>query len=444
VSDPLLEPLRVPAPTPPEHDASDQPGDEIPERRSSQQRHSRPQRLVLALNVVVILACFAGAVGLIIGKRVRENIKAAPQASVVTVAQNQPVNSDGVFVGDPNVTFPAADPAAQNFLVVGDDSHACVSPDSPWAGAADPARADLGQRSDTIMIIRIDPASHRAAVLSFPRDLWVKVAGKKTRINSAYRKGDYTLLAQTLYDSFQVRVDHYVQVDFCAFKTVVDAVGGVKVPFQFPARDTHIGLDISATGCHTFSGDEALAYVRSRYYEYQDTDGTWKGDNAYDLGRISRQQDFLRRMLETAVNKGVFNASVAKGLLDTLTKYVVVDQQLTIDGMLQFVGVLHDVQALGIPTYQIEVTRLLLPGNDVLQPQLGSENMQAILRIFRGQAALAEAPVQNPAAATPPAAGIKATTTTTTTGAPGPTTTVTVVDPTATEKGIVPPKDVVC
>jgi anionic cell wall polymer biosynthesis LytR-Cps2A-Psr (LCP) family protein len=74
-----------------------------------------------------------------------------------------------------------ADPEAQNFLVVGDDGNACIDPDSPWASAADPARNDLGQRSDTIMVVRIDPATSRAAILSFPRDLWVKIPARASR-----------------------------------------------------------------------------------------------------------------------------------------------------------------------------------------------------------------------------------------------------------------------
>ncbi|MEO5901964.1 MAG: LCP family protein [Ilumatobacteraceae bacterium] len=422
--------------------------------------HSGTQRLMLGLNVIVVLACFAGAVGLLVGKRVRESIKAAPQVTVVD-QRGVTVNSDGQFVGDPTATFPVADPAAKNFLIVGDDSHACVDKDSPWASAADPARTGLGQRSDTIMVVRIDPASQRAAILSFPRDLWVKIPSKgKARINSAYRKGDYSLLAQTLFDNFGVQVDHYVQVDFCAFKTIVDAVGGVKVPFEYPARDTHVALNIEAVGCHTFSGDEALAYVRSRYYEYLDSDGRWKNDNAYDLGRVSRQQDFLRRMFETALAKGVFNASVATGLIDTLTKYVVVDQQLSIDGMLQFLGVLKEVQPQGIPTYQIDATRLILPNNDVLQARIDTPDMVEILDLFRGKTSLEAAPDQAttatseaPTAAGPrtAAAGVRATTT----SAPPTATTVTTAAandgpaaagevPAQDGKGIVPPADVIC
>jgi LCP family protein required for cell wall assembly len=422
-------------------------------------RHSAAQRVMLGIDVLVVLACFAGAVGLLIGKHVRESISAAPQATVTGQQHGVTVNSAGVFVGDPTATFPAADPQAENFLIVGDDSHACVSPNSPWASAADPARADLGQRSDTIMLVRIDPASNRAAILSFPRDLWVKIPSKgRSRINSAYRKGDYSLLAQTLFDNFGVTVDHYVQVDFCAFKTIVDAVGGVKVPFQYPARDTHVALNIDTTGCHTFSGDEALAYVRSRYYEYLDIDGKWKGDNAYDLGRISRQQDFLRRMFETALAKGVFNASVAKGLIDTLTKYVVVDQKLSINGMLQFLGVLKQVQPLGIPTYQIDATRLIVQNNDVLQAKLDSPNMIRILDLFRGKTSLSSATDASTTSSVPAETGTAADPT------GGPTTVTTTAaataaaaatggssgagqatnEPVQSGKGIVPPPNIVC
>ena len=131
--------------------------------------------------------------------------------------------------------------------------------------------------------------------------------------------------------------------------------------------------------------------MRSRYFEYQTPDGKWQLDNAYDLGRISRQQDFLRRLFETAQAKGVFNASVAKGLIDTLTKYVVVDQSLTIDDMLQFLGVLQQVQADGVPTYQIAAKRQIVQNNDVLQAQVDTPEMQQILDMFRGKTSLAAA-----------------------------------------------------
>ena len=118
-------------------------------------------------------------------------------------------------------------------------------------------------------------------MLSFPRDLWVHIAGSDSdnRINSAYIKNDPTTLIRTIYDNFGIGIDHFVQVDFCAFKTLVDAVGGVTVPFEYPTRDLHTGSTFPWPGCFTLSGDHALAYVRSRHYEYLDPKtGKWTED----------------------------------------------------------------------------------------------------------------------------------------------------------------------
>lgn len=287
-------------------------------------------------------------------------------------------------------SFPVADPQPQNFLITGADSNACVDPGSPWAGAADPVRESSGSRSDTIMLMRVDPATHRAAVLSFPRDLWVTVPGHgKQRINSTYVKDDYSLLAQTLYDNFGVEVDHYLQIDFCAFARIVDAVGGVAVPFDTPVFDLNVGLDIPAPGCHTFSGDEALAYVRSRHLRWVDENGSAHEDSASDVGRISRQQDFLRRLLGKALQAGLFDPSVARALIESLQSEIITEQGFTLEDMMQFAGVLKDIDPGSIQQYQIEATGIMVSGNSVLDPQLDSPNMQAVLAIFRGTAPLA-------------------------------------------------------
>ena len=79
--------------------------------------------------------------------------------------------------------------------------------------------------------------------------------------------GDPQKLVETIGENFYLGVDHYVQVDFCAFQTIVDAIDGVSVPFEHPARDDSTGLFVPEPGCFTFSGDHALAYVRSRHYQ---------------------------------------------------------------------------------------------------------------------------------------------------------------------------------
>jgi LCP family protein required for cell wall assembly len=231
-------------------------------------------------------------------------------------------------------------------------------------------------------------------VLSFPRDLWVKIPGKgKSRINSAYIRNDYTLLAQTIFDNFGIQVDHYIQVDFCAFKRIVDAVGGVTVPFKTRILDKRVGLDV-AMGCHTFSGDEALAYARSRHLRWMDENGDTHEDGTSDLGRISRQQDFLRRTLQAALDKGAFDPAVARALIKSLQTDIVTEAGFTVNDMLKFAGVLHDIDPGGIRTYQIEAVGMMVSGNAVLDPRIDGDNMKAILAIFRGEAVLAGAPEQ--------------------------------------------------
>jgi LCP family protein required for cell wall assembly len=362
-------------------------------------RHTVAQKLVMALNIVVVMTCLAGAFVLLYYKNALDNTQVVPQAQIVTGSTIPATTVAGSSDTTPGTgttaeDFPAPDPDAVNFLIVGSDANSCVTPGSPWANAADPARESIGSRSDSIMVMRLDPATKQAAVLSFPRDLWVKVGGSSRRINSAYVENDYTLLAQTLYDTFKITVDHYLQIDFCAFKKLVDAVGGVTVPFKTQIVDLHVGLDVPA-GCHTFSGDEALAYVRSRHLKWVDGNGKRHEDRAADFGRISRQQDFLRRVLQEALKDGIYDLDVAQALIESLQKDIVHDAGLrSLDDFLSFAGVLRDIKPTDIRTYQVESTGLTVAGNSVRKPALKGENMKAILAIFQGEAPLAGAPEQ--------------------------------------------------
>ncbi len=435
------------------------------------------QYVVVTLNIIIIAACFVGAGLLIFGQNVVNNLQKTSQIAAPTSTLVAGVISTSNSSGEQSTTtaapFPDADPTAQNFLVTGADNGACVSPDSPYY-AAFGDRTALGARSDTIMVMRVDPATSRAAILSFPRDLWVKIDGSNgySRINSAYSKNNPQKLINTIYSDFGIAIQHYIQIDFCAFKSLVDSVGGVSVPFEYPARDVHTGLNVPDVGCYKFAGDHGLAYVRSRYYEYLDPKtGKWKEDPASDYGRISRQQDFLRRTISKVLSQGAFNISRARTLIDVAQKYVVVDPDLTIAKELEFAGVLKTLNPAALQTYQVEGVGKMINGNAVIEPHLGGDNMKAILSIFRGQAQLAAAPDQVFESTT---TSVPRTTTTTTStpvsttigfGPPASTTTVTATPTTtsstttssiptgttlpvsgATEivKGVVPPKGVTC
>jgi LCP family protein required for cell wall assembly len=298
---------------------------------------------------------------------------------------------------DPNIpveTFPLAEPGARNILITGADNNACLDPDSRFASAFGD-RQGAGERSDTIMMWRVNPATDQVAVLSFPRDLWLKIDGRssKGRINEAYQRDDPQRLINTIQQNFGIETDHFVQVDFCAFKELVDAVGGVAVPFETPVRDGATGLIVEEAGCFTFSGEHALAYVRSRKIEYLTEDGRWERDGTSDLGRISRQQDFIRRVGDELLSN-VFSPSVVRTLFDVSKDYIVTDTGLTLDRIQQFAGVLQTSDPADITTYQIEARGTTIQGNSVLEPRLGGDNMQAVLKLFRGEVTLADRPEQ--------------------------------------------------
>jgi len=214
----------------------------------------------------------------------------------------------------------------ENYLVVGIESAENLDPDDPVRIG----RAGL-RRSDTIMIVRIDPEERGAKLLSIPRDLWVPIAGTNSnrKINAAVEIGGAPLLIRTIAENFGIDVHHYVEVDFAAFRGLVDAVDGVPIYFPYRARDTEIGLDIRETGCVTLDPVQALAFVRSRTYE-QLIDGEWVlNDPLPDIGRIGRQQAFIRKALSRAVDRGARNPGTLDQLIDVGLGGITVDQDLT-------------------------------------------------------------------------------------------------------------------
>ena len=188
--------------------------------------------------------------------------------------------------------------AGTNYLIVGSDSRAGVDPNDPNAGAIVGEGAPGGQRSDTMLVLRIQGG--QGTMLSVPRDLYVTVAetGQQGRINSAYNGGPGRLI-QTVKQNLNIPIHRYIEVDFVTFAKLVDAIGGVTIDFPYPAFDDHSGLDVPVAGPVELDGTQALAYVRSRHFT-QIIDGEPQTDPTGDIGRVMRQQQFLRAVLSKA------------------------------------------------------------------------------------------------------------------------------------------------
>ena len=163
-------------------------------------------------------------------------------------------------------------------------------------------------RTDTMMILTIDPDTDTAAILSVPRDLYVEIPGYgQDRVNTALvygsQQGDYldgaALAMQTVSYNLNIPVHHFILVDFNAFVRTIDLLGGIDVDVPYEINDPEYpnmdyGYDplIIPAGVQHFDGATALKYARTRH-----------GDS--DFNRAFRQQQVLFSARQQAVNLGI-------------------------------------------------------------------------------------------------------------------------------------------
>lgn len=276
-----------------------------------------------------------------------------------------------------------------NILLVGSDSSANLDEDDP---------IQIGRQGerfgDVIIVAHIDERSGEIALLSLPRDLWVDIAGtgRASRINRAFVTGGPATLIETIESEFEVPIHHYVNVDFAGFQGLVAAVGSVDVFFETPARDwnvnakpvprTQTGFVVEEAGCQSLDPETALAYVRSRYYQTQNDDGDWVTDPTSDLGRIRRQQDFLRRIIQQAIDVGARNPFVLRDLIDAGLENVAIDQRLTPQLLVDLGMAYRSFDPNGLQTYSFPAVDGRVGQNQVLLPQV--DDAEPVLKLFRG------------------------------------------------------------
>ncbi|MEW6662559.1 MAG: LCP family protein [Bacillota bacterium] len=148
-------------------------------------------------------------------------------------------------------------------------------------------RAKEPARADTIMVAFLDPASSKLQILSIPRDTYVQIPGRgHEKLNHAHAYGGAKLLTETVSALLDVPISKYVQVNFDAFRAVIDILGGVEYEVEKRMYYDLEGIDLYP-GKQILDGDKALQYVRYR------TDGD-------DITRIRRQQKFLGALSEQA------------------------------------------------------------------------------------------------------------------------------------------------
>lgn len=192
-------------------------------------------------------------------------------------------------------------------------------------------------RSDTMILLHLSPGGGQAMGISFPRDLVVPIPpcrrkdGTSTQpqaagqINASFTLGGAACTIKTIEGISNLRIDHFMQVDFTGFKNVVDAVGGVEICLPKAVNDPKSKL-VMSKGRHVVKGETALAYVRTRH---------GLGDGS-DLSRIKRQQQFMGSVANKSLSAGTLtNPKRLFGVLNASTKSLTTDDDLNTGRMIK-------------------------------------------------------------------------------------------------------------
>ncbi|MER5752146.1 LCP family protein [Streptomyces sp. NPDC002088] len=233
---------------------------------------------------------------------------------------------------------------AQNILLIGSDSRS-------GDGNGQYGRNSGTERSDTTILLHLAAGRRSATAVSLPRDLMVDVPaclrpdGSRTEpmfamFNYAFAMGGSACSVRTVEKLTDVRVDHYVVVDFSGFKEMVDAVDGVEVCLKEPVDDKAAKLRLPA-GRVTLDGEQALGYVRARK----------SLGNGSDTDRMDRQQRFLGALVNKVQSNDVLlNPVKLYPVLDAATSSLTTDPDLaSLRGLYELVRGLRD-----IPTERVQ------------------------------------------------------------------------------------------
>ncbi|MFJ4723660.1 LCP family protein [Streptomyces luteogriseus] len=217
-----------------------------------------------------------------------------------------------------------ADNGSENILVLGSDTRA--GGNKKLGGGTD----DGSARSDTAMIVHVYKGHKKASVVSIPRDTLIDrpsctdtkgddhPAARGVMFNSAYSTGGAACAVKTVESITDLRMDHYLEVDFAGFQKLIDDLGGVEITTTKNIDDPDSHLKLKA-GTHTLDGKQALGLVRTRH---------GVGDGS-DLGRIQLQQAFIKALVNQIKDVGVFsNPKKLLDLAETATKTVTADSDL--------------------------------------------------------------------------------------------------------------------
>ena len=218
---------------------------------------------------------------------------------------------------------------------------------------------DVG-RSDTLMIAAVDPKQKQASLLSVPRDTRVKIKGHGfDKVNAAYAYGHEKLTQDTVENLLGVNIEHYVIINTKSFAKIIDALGGIDIDvpkrmhYEDPYDDDGGLLIDFQPGMQHMDGAKAITYVR-----YRDEEG--------DLGRIRRQQDFIKACIDKMVSPAVIPK--LPGIIREVMGSIKTD--LSFRQLLELAGTLKESKSNGLKTDMVPGRPLYIDGVSYWIPDL--------------------------------------------------------------------------
>jgi LCP family protein required for cell wall assembly len=283
---------------------------------SGWRRWTRPKRIFTVLAALIALA-IVGTVG-------------------TYFYLNSKLNRQDILVSYSGRPSPGS---GTNWLIAGSDSRQGLTVAQERKYVTGFSSEISGGRSDTIMILHVPAGGGRPLLLSIPRDSYVDIPGYgMNKINAAFDFGGPKLLAKTIQNATGLYINHFMDIGFGGFVSVVNDVGGVRMCLPAALHNVASGVSLKK-GCQNLNGGEALAYVRDR--------GSFL---TQDLQREQDQRIFLKALLDKVTSTGVIlnpfaSLPAASGVVDSLT----VDNGTSLYDLYQVAQAMRDPMTTTVP-----------------------------------------------------------------------------------------------
>jgi LCP family protein required for cell wall assembly len=281
-----------------------------------------------------------------------------------------PVSANAIAINRPPVPLPSSHPQHHPMTIL-------------LLGADRRNSNDGASNTDTLMLFRFDPDTQRIAILSLPRDLYVEIPGhEQGRINTAYAWGEedgtggLSLARRTVSTTLGIPVQHAALLDFNAFVTLIDAIGGVDVDVPYTISDptypdSGIGYDPfdMPAGQHHLDGVTALKYARTR------------ATSGGDFDRTARQRQLVFAVRDRVTQLDLLTDLIAQSPQLWATLQGTLETDLTLGEIVELAATASHVPTDQIVTASIDQTatyswttpsgaQVLLPNQDAIEALL--------------------------------------------------------------------------